>query len=216
MAGLNFYSETTVQCCHLFSPQVYVSQKKQPETQKSPSIEVSSFDRISISERGFLLECINEGRPTSLQCCSSALTVPFQLVSGQSGLWAESVWGWAGLGHPGPGEETFPEEAASRPGWGTEPPRPSLSARTPPTRTSQNPHPASPLLSHSQRRLSQRDPRFMLPPPWNRLPALLLDWSSFVNCLPANWPHPPHPLPSHTQIQIWLPEKRTSYKRSFK
>lgn len=58
--------------------------------------------------------------------CIRVVILPFQphhcSVSGQSGLWAESIWGWAGLGDPGPGAETFPEEAASRPGWGTEPP----------------------------------------------------------------------------------------------
>lgn len=97
------------------------------------------------------------------------------LASGQSGLWAESVWGWAGLGDPGPGEETFPEEAASRPGWGTEPPS-WLSAQAPSSLPHTDVAESSPTLTLSPLPKSEWD-----------LPCLLAFTSNVVLPLWGRW-----------------------------
>lgn len=129
---------------------------------------------------------INCWKATPL-CCNSALLPILHLVSGQSGVWAESIWGWAGLGDPRPGEEAFPEEAASRPGWGTEPPSwlsLSLEAPThPPLPTATLTFPSLLLkvwvwlsLLASFEHIWWR--------PWKQLPALHLDWSVLlITCL---------------------------------
>lgn len=130
--------------------------------------------------------------------CIRVVILPFQLhhysVSGQSGLWAESIWGWAGLGDSGPGAETFPEEAASRPGWGTEPPswlsvlKHSL-PRSLPTPPLPLPLPLAPSMKILVKPslLASFDHVCCLSSgwePWSCLSALHLDWFALIiTCL---------------------------------